>query len=129
MDEKQISVLHRYFFIFSIILFTIYIACILLSLFNPELPFADIGCLVFVAIAILIVQDDINNKIERIGTVKPWGIVSLPNFTLLLLVFYIILFLFHRIGQADRIRWLVIAQYDSILLDKTFRALQKLRQL
>lgn len=129
MDEKQISVLHRYFFIFSIIFLTIYIVCILLSLLNPELHPVIFGCLVFVAIALLIVQDDINNKIEKIGTFKSWGIVSLPSFTLLLLVFYIVLFLFHRIGQADRIRWVVIAQYDSILLDKTFRALQKLRQM
>lgn len=129
MDEKQISTLKRYFYISSITYLIIYVIYVLLSFFKPKLPPIVLGCLMLMGIVLLIVQDDVNSKVEKIKLVKPWGMVSLPSFTLLLLIFHTILYLIDPREHADRILWVIIAQYDSLLFDKSFRALRKLRQL
>jgi len=85
-------------------------------------------CLMLVTFFLLIIQDDVNTKAEELGNIGSWGLLSLPSFTMLMVLCYAVMVYYLQIKQQDDILWAVIGLYDSTLLDISLRALRKLKQ-
>lgn len=128
MEENRKAALRRYFSIMSVIFFAIYIVCMIISLFSVSVSGPVlVGC-VSVIFFIFIVQDDVNTKVEELGSVSRRRLLSLPFFTMLIVIVYVVMIDYLQIKQQDDVLGVVIGFYDSFLLDKSLRALHKLKQ-
>lgn len=81
-----------------------------------------------VPVFLLIIQDTVNTKADELGDVRSWGFLSLPSFTMLIILCYAVMVYYLQFKQLDDILWATIGLFDSILLDKSLRALRKLKQ-
>ena len=128
MEENRKVALRRYFSIISVVFFAIYIICIIISLFSVLISMPVLLCLMLVTFFLLIIQDDVNTKAEELGNIGSWGFLSLPSFTMLMVLSSAVMIYYLQIKQQDDILSAVIGLYDSTLLDKSLRALRKLKQ-
>lgn len=128
MEENRKAALRRYFSIISVVFFAIYIICIIISLFSVSISMPVLLCLMLVTFFLLIIQDDVNTKAEELGNIGSWGFLSLPSFTMLMVLSSAVMIYYLQIKQQDDILSAVIGLYDSTLLDKSLRALRKLKQ-
>jgi len=118
----------QYFSIISVAFLAIYIVCMIISLFSVSVSMPAFLCLMLVTFFLLIIQDDVNTKAEELGNIGSWGLLSLPSFTMLMVLCYAVMVYYLQIKQQDDILWAVIGLYDSTLLDISLRALRKLKQ-
>jgi|GEM_PF-2231411 len=128
MEENRKATLRRYFSIISVAYLAIYIVCMIISLFSVSVSMPAFLCLMLVTFFLLIIQDDVNTKAEELGNIGSWGLLSLPSFTMLMVLCYAVMVYYLQIKQQDDILWAVIGLYDSTLLDISLRALRKLKQ-
>ena len=128
MDENRKAALRRYFSIMSVAFWAIYIVYMIISLFSVSVSMPAFLCVMLVAVFLFIIQDDVNTKAEELGNIGSWGFLSLPSFTMLMVLCYAVMVYYLQIKQQDDILWVVIALYDSTLLDISLRALRKLKQ-
>lgn len=129
MNEKRKISLQKLFFISTIVFGIIYLIFMALALFSPMIPVQLIVCLIFGSFFLFIIQDTINEKAEEAGNLKQWRILSLPFFTILFLICYSAIIYLLQLKRQTGILWAVIALYDSILLDKSMRALHNLKNM
>ncbi|MDN0033815.1 hypothetical protein QVN85_12975 [Oscillibacter valericigenes] len=128
MDENHKAALHRFFSIASVVFFVIYLAFMTISLFSFSVSILVFLCLMLVPVFLLIIQDTVNTKADELGDVGSWGFLSLPSFTMLIVLCYAVMVYYLQFKQLDDILWATIGLFDSILLDKSLRALRKLKQ-
>lgn len=127
MDENREAALRRYFSIISVVFFTIYIVCMMISLFSISVPTPVLICLIFVAFSLFIIQDDVSTKAEEVGDISRSRFLSLPFVTNIIALCYALM-VYLQIKQQYDFLWVVIAQFDSTLLDTSLRALRKLKE-
>jgi len=128
MDENRKAALRRFFSIASVVFFAIYLVFMMFSLFSFSFSTPVFLCLSLVIFFLLIIQDAVNTKAEELGDIGSWGLLSLPSFTMLMVLCYTVMVYYLQFKQLDDILWAVIALYDSTLLDTSLRALRKLKQ-
>ena len=128
MEENRKAALRRYFSIMSVVFFAIYMVCMIILLFSVSVSTLVFLCLMLVAFSLIIIQDDVNTKAKEAGDIGSWGFLSLPFFTMLIVLYYAVMVYYLKIIQQDNMLGLVIALTDSTLLDKSLRALRKLKQ-
>ena len=129
MNEKHKISLQKFFFISTIVFGIIYLIFMALALFSPVLPVQLIVSLIFGSFFLFIIQNTVNEKAEEVGNLKQWRILSLPFFTILILICYAAVLYLLQLERQTGILWAVIALYDSILLDKSMRALHNLKDM
>lgn len=128
MDEKQKTELYKFFSISSVIFFVIYFIFMAILIFSLSVSMPIFLCLMLVMFFLFIIQDTINEKIEELGDIDGGGFLSLPSFTVLIVLYYAVMVYYLRIKEPDTILWAVLALFDSTLLNKSLRALRKLKQ-
>ena len=129
MNEKHKISLQKFFSVSTVVFGIIYLIFMTLALLSPVLPVQLIVCLIFGSFFLFIIQDTVNEKAEEAGNLKQWRILSLPFFTILILICYAAVIYLLQLERQTGILWAVIALYDSILLDKSMRALHNLKDL
>lgn len=129
MNEKHKISLQKFFFVSTVVFGIIYLIFMTLALLSPVLPVQLIVCLIFGSFFLFIIQDTVNEKAEEAGNLKQWRILSLPFFTILILICYATVIYLLQLERQTGILWAVIALYDSILLDKSMRALHNLKDM
>lgn len=126
MDENRKAGLRYFFFIASVAFFAVYLVFMGLALFSVPTSTPVFLFLMLVAFSLFIVQDTVNEKAEEVGDIGQCGFLSLPFFTLLIVLGYAVMVYYLQIKQRDDILWVVCALIDSTLFDKSLRALRKL---
>ncbi len=129
MNEKHKISLQKFFSVSTVVFGIIYLIFMTLALLSPVLPVQLIVCLIFGSFFLFIIQDTVNEKAEEAGNLKQWRILSLPFFTILILICYAAVIYLLQLERQTGILWAVIALYDSILLDKSMRALHNLKDM
>ena len=129
MNEKHKISLQKFFSVSTVVFGIIYLIFMTLALLSPVLPVQLIVCLIFGSFFLFIIQDTVNEKAEEAGNLKQWRILSLPFFTILILICYAAVIYLLQLERQTGILWAVIALYDSILLDKSMRALHNLKNI
>ena len=129
MNEKHKISLQKFFSVSTVVFGIIYLIFMTLALLSPVLPVQLIVCLIFGSFFLFIIQDTVNEKAEEAGNLKQWRILSLPFFTILILICYAAVIYLLQLERQTGILWAVIALYDSILLDKSMRALHHLKDM
>ena len=129
MNEKHKISLQKFFSVSTVVFGIIYLIFMTLALLSPVLPVQLIVCLIFGSFFLFIIQDTVNEKAEEAGNLKQWRILSLPFFTILILICYAAVIYLLQLERQTGILWAVIAPYDSILLDKSMRALHNLKDM
>ena len=129
MNEKHKISLQKFFSVSTVVFGIIYLIFMKLALLSPVLPVQLIVCLIFGSFFLFIIQDTVNEKAEEAGNLKQWRILSLPFFTILILICYAAVIYLLQLERQTGILWAVIALYDSILLDKSMRALHNLKDM
>ncbi len=129
MNEKHKISLQKFFSVSTVVFGIIYLIFMTLALLSPVLPVQLIVCLIFGSFFLFIIQDTVNEKAEEAGNLKQWRILSLPFFTILILICYAAVIYLLQPERQTGILWAVIALYDSILLDKSMRALHNLKDM
>ena len=129
MNEKHKISLQKFFSVSTVVFGIIYLIFMTLALLSPVLPVQLIVCLIFGSFFLFIIQDTVNEKAEEAGNLKQWRILSLPFFTILILICYAAIIYFLQLERQTGILWAVIAFYDSSLLDKSLRALHNLKNI
>ena len=129
MNEKHKISLQKFFSVSTVVFGIIYLIFMTLALLSPVLPVQLIVCLIFGSFFLFIIQNTVNEKAEEVGNLKQWRILSLPFFTILILICYAAVIYLLQPERQTGILWAVIALYDSILLDKSMRALHNLKDI
>lgn len=129
MNEKHKISLQKFFSVSTVVFGIIYLIFMTLALLSPVLPVQLIVSLIFGSFFLFIIQDTVNEKAEEAGNLKQWRILSLPFFTILILICYAAVIYLLQPERQTGILWAVIALYDSILLDKSMRALHNLKDM
>lgn len=128
MEENHKAALRRFFSIASVVFFVIYLAFMTISLFSFSVSTPVFLCLMLVVFFLMIIQDTVDTKVEELGNIGSWGFLSLPAFTMLVVLCYAVMVYYLQLKQLDDILWAFSALFDSTLLDKSLRALRKLKQ-
>jgi cytochrome b561 len=128
MEENRKAALRRFFSIASVVFFVIYLVFMMLSLFSFSVSTPVFLWLTLVTIFLFIIQDTVNTKVEELGYIGSWGFLSLPSFSMLMVLCYAVMAYYLQFKQRDDVLWAVCGLYDSTLLDTSLRALRKLKQ-
>lgn len=126
MEENRKAALRRFFSIASVIFSAIYLVFMMFSLFSFSFSTPVTLCLMLVMFFLLIIQDTVNTKAEELGDIGNSGFLSIPFFTMLIVLCYAVIVYFLQFN--DDILWAFIGLYDSTLLETSLRALRKLKQ-
>lgn len=126
MEENRKAALRRFFSIASVIFSAIYLVFMMFSLFSFSFSTPVTLCLMLVMFFLLIIQDTVNTKAEELGDIGNFGFLSIPFFTMLIVLCYAVIVYFLQFN--DDILWAFIGLYDSTLLETSLRALRKLKQ-
>ena len=128
MNEIRKAKLQQFFFIASVAFFVVYLIFMVVALFSLPTSTPIFLCLMFVAFFLFIVQDAVNEKVKEVGDIGWCGFLSLPSFTMLIVVCYAVMVYYLQVKQQEDILWVVCALIDSTLFDKSLRALRKLNK-
>jgi len=127
MDENQKAALRKFFSVSTVVCFAAYLVFMAILLFSLPVSTSVFVCLIFVAFSLFIIQDAVNTRAEELGDIGRCGLLSLPFITIFIGLYYAVSVYYMKLKQQDDMLWVVIALYDSILFDKSFRALHKLK--
>lgn len=124
--ERNNTGLRNFFLISSVAFFVIYLIFMILALFSIPTSAPVFVCLMLIALSLFILQNAVNEKAEEVGDIGRCGLLSLPFFTALIVVCYIVMVYILKLKGQEDILWVVCALITSTVFDKSVRALRKL---
>lgn len=127
MDENQKATLRKSFSVSTVVCFATYLVFMAILLFSLPVSTPVFVCLIFVMVSLFIIQDAVNTRVEELGDIGRCGLLPLPFITIFIGLYYAVSVYYMKLKQQDDMLWVAIALYDSILFDKSFRALHKLK--